>query len=128
MNEEILYSENCSSRKDFYTKKRYYIQQGYFIKYQTKNKIVFVKQDGKQDVKQDVKHDVKPDVKPDTEHDEKMIIDKKSSFYQMISYIKTIQSNTGFLVIPIKNYEIQKEIATLEESSEDENIFIVKLL
>ena len=112
MNEEILYSEKCSSRKDFYTKKRRYLEQGFCIKHQTKHKIVFVKHD----------------IEHDTEHDQKTIIDKKSSFYQMISYIKTIQSNTGFLVIPIKNYEIQKEIATLEESSEDENIFIVKLL
>ena len=99
MNEEILYAEDCNCRKDFYIKKRQYLNQGFFIKEETKHKIVFAKPD------------VKPDVRHNTEQDEKTIIDKKSSFYQMISYVKTIQSNTGFLVIPIKNYEIQKEIA-----------------
>lgn len=112
MNEEILYAKDCNCRKDFYMKKRQYLNEGFIIKEETKHKIVFVKHDAKHDDK----------------HDEKCMIDKKSSFYQMITYVKTLQSNTGFLVIPIKNYEIQKEIATLEESKQDENIFIVKLL
>ena len=103
----LLNSSNYKTKGEFYNTRRKLVSQGYTVVESSKKHVKLQK---KQEILQEKEQE----------------LTKKNRFYEMISYISQNASNTGFIVIPIKSYEIKKPSGTIEET-ENDDIFIVKL-
>ncbi len=108
----LLSSSNYKTKGDFYSARRKLVSQGYTIVESSKKCVKLQKKE--ENLQEKIHNEV-----------EKQLTNK-NRFYDMISYISQNASNTGFIVIPIKSYEIKKPSGTLEET-ENDDIFIVKL-
>ena len=95
----VLNSRDYKTKGDFYNARRKLVSQGYTVVESSKKHVKLQK---------------------------KQELINKNRFYEMISYISQNSNNTGFIVIPIKSYEIKKPSGTIEETDNDD-IFIVKL-
>jgi hypothetical protein len=108
----VLNSRDYKTKGDFYNARRKLVSQGYIVVESSKKQVKLQKKE--ETLQEKIHNEV-----------EKQLT-KKSNFYEMISYISQNASNTGFIVIPIKSYEIKKPSGTIEETNDDD-VFILKL-
>lgn len=109
----VLNSSDYKTKADFYNARRKLVSQGYNV-VESSKRCVKLKRKSKETLQEKIHNEVE---KQPT---------KKSIFYDMVSYISQNASNNGFIVIPIKSYEIKKPAGILEETDSDD-IFILKL-
>jgi len=109
----VLTCNNFKTKADFYNARRKLVCQGYTV-IESSKKCVKLQRKSEETLQEIIHNEV-----------EKQLT-KKSNFYDMISYISQNASNSGFIVIPIKSYEIKKPAGILEET-ENDDIFILKL-